>query len=715
MMKKNVLLVILLTALLPQLSWADGEYGLTLYLSNGNDIAVTADNRADVLNDGGSVQFDGHKRLVLNGASLAYITSTLADGLEVYLIGQNTFRDVFHCMKSNTANSVPLTFSTNSSDPGSLTFIKNSSTLEAVEGAFPGFETPVYQDNLVGVLTKSASRDLVDVYVPLSPIVTEEGVSQTVDYANTPELTAETILANETIDGILYTLSDDGSTSSDGYDQANGLVVLNTTQSDADVADVHALVEAQTLVPGTEAYAAAYKGLTFVVPAGEGTITLDTQNGDGFAFHLMIGNGEPVAVVNKADNGGNACEIPYAVSKATYCYLYLVSTSDAAPAYDPRRAGPKSTISGGLSGLSIGSSLINNPPSASITYCRLEASDIVRSIGSRGIRITNNRITDLPATNLFLSLSSPAFGPRRTSSAEDITFIDLTATQITGKHYSRTSDGPFKDLPATTFIYLPAGNTATGPNFVIGGICDDVQLDASSENTFEVSRTFTASKAALSRTFDGGDGQCYTVFLPYALKTSSVGGTFYEYDGYDDATRTARLKVVTGATLTANTAYVYQPDATGILPLTTAVKVEKATASSAPGGSTEADGLHGVYETYEWTEAPTDIFGYSATASGSITVGEFVRVGSGTHIKPFRAYLRISSVAAPERVAIDWGDGTTSVAPLAADSVREDGEGWYTISGFRLPSRPTAKGIYIRRGHHPKGMTKYVLNNNQPH
>ena len=708
-------MMMMMTALLPQLSWAE-DYGLTVFLLSGDAIAVTDQNRADVLYDGGSVQFDGHNRLVLNGATLSNIESSLTVGLEVFLMGQNTFENTSYAFYSSVA--APLTFSTNNSNPGSLTFINSiPGALETVNNAFLGFNELVYHNSLMSVL----STDQVDVYVPLNPVIVGDGehqeVTMTVDFSDpeTSHMTAETILANETIDGILYTLSDDGSTSSDGYDQANGLVVLNTTQSDADVADVHALVEAQTLVPGTEAYAAAYKGLTFVVPAGEGTITLDTQNGDGFAFHLMIGNGEPVAVVNKADNGGNACEIPYAVSKATYCYLYLVSTSDAAPAYDPRRAGPKSTISGGLSGLSIGSSLINNPPSASITYCRLEASDIVRSIGSRGIRITNNRITDLPATNLFLSQSAPAFGPRRTSSAEDITFIDLTATQITGKHYSRTSDGPFKDLPATTFIYLPAGNTATGPNFVIGGICDDVQLDASSENTFEVSRTFTASKAALSRTFDGGDGQCYTVFLPYALKTSSVGGTFYEYDGYDDATRTARLKVVTGATLTANTAYVYQPDATGILPLTTAVKVEKATASSAPGGSTEADGLHGVYETYEWTEAPTDIFGYSATASGSITVGEFVRVGSGTHIKPFRAYLRISSVAAPERVAIDWGDGTTSVAPLAADSVRDDGEGWYTISGFRLPSRPTAKGIYIRHGHHPKGMTKYVLNNNQPH
>ena len=48
---RRLLLMMLLTALVPQLSRADGGYGLTIYVGN-DEVTVTEENRADVLGNG---------------------------------------------------------------------------------------------------------------------------------------------------------------------------------------------------------------------------------------------------------------------------------------------------------------------------------------------------------------------------------------------------------------------------------------------------------------------------------------------------------------------------------------------------------------------------------------------------------------------------------------------------------------------------------------
>lgn len=693
-MKMRLTLLILLTALVPQLSRADGGsgqtvYGLTVCAPDGATYIVTSVNRTNVLGDAdATVQFDGHRRLVLNGASLAWVESTSADGLEVYLIGQNTFENTSYAISSTVA--APLTFTTNGSVPGSLTFTNVTGSLNTVGDAFPGFPETEYQNNLMSVLTKATGSDEVKVFVPLSPIVTDATQQQgetvrTIDYGSaTSGITAETVLSNKSIGDVLYTLADDGTAGSDGFDDRNGLVVLYTTLSDATVTAVSEQVDAQELIPGTDAYAAVFKGLTFVVPAGTGTISLNTQTAAGYEFRLKIGSQDAVPVVSNADNGGADFEIPYAVSKATYVYLYLTAAASGAPGYNGHRAGPKGTISGGIGGLKVRSQVVSGVPDVAAEYHLMSPGDV--ALSTRSLKVAA-AVTDLPAG---------AFAGR-----DEMSFVDLTETQITGKRFSR-STGALAGLPETTFVYLPAGNTATGPNIVVGGICEQFVLD-DTQDTFEVAADFTASKASYGREFTAGAGRYSTIFLPYAVKTSQVPGTFYEYDGYDASTHTARMKAVTAATLSANTPYIYKPSSDGAMPSSFCVTVEKTGSASAPEGS-EGDGLHGVYEYHRWTSAPSDIYCYSATDQGSIKAGQFAKVGAGTFIRPFRAYLRISASSAPENLSVDWGDGTTSIAPIDRGQVRQDSDGWFTVSGLRLPDKPEGKGVYIHQ--HQKVVVK---------
>jgi hypothetical protein len=274
--------------------------------------------------------------------------------------------------------------------------------------------------------------------------------------------------------------------------------------------------------------------------------------------------------------------------------------------------------------------------------------------------------------------------------------------------YNRAS-GAFAGVPKNTVIYLPAGNMAEGPNFVIGGVCDDMQLKASTEEAFELSKDFTAAKATFDRSFTKGEdahenGKCYTVYLPYAVNIAKAGGEFFTCGEYNAATGTINMTKVEAPNLEANTAYIYKPAADGVMSPMTSVKVVKPTAAAAaPENASEATGLHGVYEYYQWASEPGNVHCFAAgdaTAENGkpIKAGQFVKVGSGTHIKPFRAYLRINVPAggsAPEYVAVDWGNGTTSIVPLDKTQVSQDADGWYTITGFRLPAKPTEKGIYI--------------------
>ncbi|MBO4802141.1 MAG: leucine-rich repeat domain-containing protein [Bacteroidaceae bacterium] len=74
----------------------------------------------------------------------------------------------------------------------------------------------------------------------------------------------------------------------------------------------------------------------------------------------------------------------------------------------------------------------------------------------------------------------------------------------------------------------------------------------------------------------------------------------------------------------------------------------------------------------------------------------FVRSSRAVH--PFEAYLTVEGAAAAKRVIPIFDDGETDGIlhlPQLQDLSNDE---WYSIDGRKLPSQPTAKGLYIRKG-----------------
>ena len=247
------------------------------------------------------------------------------------------------------------------------------------------------------------------------------------------------------------------------------------------------------------------------------------------------------------------------------------------------------------------------------------------------------------------------------------------------------------------------------------GLTDDSDLSALSAYagqscTVTYKRSFTADKPS-------------TVCLPFAY-APKTGEKFYTFSGItkDGDEYVATMTEYTGATLVANTPYLYKSATTGVTDFSGTYTIP---ATIAAGTTTSGDWtFKGTYSTIEWTTAPaTPTYGFSAQNVGEdITQGQFVKVGTYVRIKPMRAYLEytgsdsqfraraLTRAAAtdedetlPEtiKVRLIGADGTvTAIGTLhtRTGEVSFDSEAWYTLDGKRLAGQPTQKGIYVNNG-----------------
>ncbi len=90
-------------------------------------------------------------------------------------------------------------------------------------------------------------------------------------------------------------------------------------------------------------------------------------------------------------------------------------------------------------------------------------------------------------------------------------------------------------------------------------------------------------------------------------------------------------------TLTANTPYLYLPNATDDVDFGGAYTIP----ATLTAGSTTSNGwtFKGTFTTIEWTTAPTGTYGFSAQNADGISQGEFVKVGECLRFKLMRCYL----------------------------------------------------------------------------
>ena len=675
----------------------DGATGIRVFdTNNPNGLEINLLNREDVLGDKlNTVKFDGHNRLILNNANLTGITvdgtNTLPEtGLEIYLVG--TENVVTGNIVSNVeTHTIPLAFTTNEAAPGKLTVGPDATGANA----FQGFAVK-YLNNLKAVTNgaDAATTTTVQTKLTLALVVDEENETVTTDYDS---VTPDGEHKNVTIDGIMYTLNDKGEANDpDGFVGEDGLVLNSTVNADQ-------LNTAMNSDPGSDAFIAAFKGLTFLLPPGTGTVTLKgAYSNTGSVLCVKFGNQEPVEIKLTTDKIDY--DIPYAVEQSTYGYIYLPASSSGAPAMmatrvPDRRIGPKSSVAGGLGGLSIKSSSIDVPaaPAASYMMCSkdmmaTQMASLSEGNAEDGFSFGVSDITDL-SDDVFWAGSASA--PRRAAGyalPEKLTFIDLSETKIMGMEVSRIS-GPFKDVPNNTFIYMPAGNTvaADTKNVVIGSVCSDMELNGATGSTdlFKAKKSFTAAKATLKRSFT--KDELATVCLPYSIMASDAAelGEFYTVTSVSSSAATLSSPVT--GNLSASTAYVVKPSDNK----TDLVAKSAVVSTDSPNGST----LVGVFKRTDYTSG--NWYCYAGEEKGDIKVGQFVKMKDGAYVPPFRAYL-MGEGSAPTLSLLwegqDNDNNVTAVQHVKATGGQQAREGWWTLNGIRLNGQPAKAGMYVNNG-----------------
>ena len=123
-------------------------------------------------------------------------------------------------------------------------------------------------------------------------------------------------LDNTIIFDILFTLDTSGDPSeSDGYDETEHCIVLNTEMPDPRLYNVIFM----NLEPGTEEYAEEYTGLTFKVPAGTGYIIIDSRTDGEHWMKVQIGDLAPVSFNHENRDKDS---IRYDCDKETWVHVY---------------------------------------------------------------------------------------------------------------------------------------------------------------------------------------------------------------------------------------------------------------------------------------------------------------------------------------------------------------------------------------------------------
>lgn len=677
-----------------------------------NGISVTSDNRLDVLGDGGSVVYDGKYMLILTNAELTQKielgSDNTLDNLYIYLAGQNnTITSDDNVIVANAKDNMELHFVTNGNSPGKLVYTSTNASNPTLEGVFTGFKKVSFDNELEAIL----SGKTITFAQKIEPIINADPTSGKSSNANVDLTDANTEmeqyntpganLNNMIVGDILFTLNDDGTKDSpDGYDGSN--VVINSEVSDEDLA------AAMNLEPGSDAFNEKFTGLTFKLPASTGTISIKAWSLNGHQMCVKIG--DQTATYITLTSTPTTYNVDYTCSTDTYVYIYLPqSSSSSAPRHVRGRIGPKSGVSGGLGSISVSSNSLvsaasSQPASNYMLLDRMAADAIISSvIPGEGLAFNDASITDLE-DDMFLTGGGASSAPRRAAApalkiSSDLPFIDMRGTSIKNMEISRSA-GPFNGVPENIFIYMPAGNTTSEKNVVIGDVCDRMELKAelpgSGENEakpFKVSKNFTAAQATLMRTFaEGGDESKATIYLPYAIpqEDANLLGQFFEFDGIDGGV--VKMTKVTSGGLKANKPYIFQAKAGGVVN----PEVKIVTVQGMPG---ETEGFKGVYE--QTTCGGDNWYGYAAEEVDGATIGQFVKLGSGASIAPFRAYM-VADGNAPS-YAIRWGgvdEGTTAIeeAEIKTVNERKPVEGWYTLTGARLVSQPTKPGLYIYNG-----------------
>ena len=290
---------------------------------------VTSENSEDILGNGQFFYNGKEKMLVVTNSSEAVDIENRKGDLTIFLNGGNKLGRIFF-NKGETDNSGSLKITTYENIPGattlqtdngngvisgfsSLTIDEESYTflLDPEKGSYQGGQLvtadgAVAQSAIIGQYIKPLANGRTMVFPPG-------------DFDGD-----DTGLRNKVINDILFTLIQrDGESEEDDdyYAPTEACIVLNNLTSTQGVEVVLDNIKKGEYIPGSSDYAAAFQGgITFMVPNGEGKITLNVQTEPGYKLMLKICEG--IAHEIEQSERGDV-EFDYSVQEPTYCFLYL--------------------------------------------------------------------------------------------------------------------------------------------------------------------------------------------------------------------------------------------------------------------------------------------------------------------------------------------------------------------------------------------------------
>ena len=748
----------------------DGKYVIAL----PNDFGLTVDgqlvtpqNRKNVLDDQvddvdeASVKFDGYSKLILNNAAVKRLEMGEMDlpevdgkkTLTIYL--ENLKKDADACNVIDITNNLDgkivkftgdeskkgdyqIEIKTSDEAPGSMKVIfglsnlsalgvsTTSTTDEVIAKVFDGiklkysdsFEFTLDKDNLTITIAQKIPT-IVQVVKGATPV--PKVAVKAVDF-NKISILKTASLNNKVVDRVLFSLNDTHvkGVKDDGWNPETKSLVLNSVMTKSQ------LKKAMKFTPGTKKFAKYFKGITIKVSRSHGYLTFDNVCGDGNTY-LCVKIGKKGKIKKYLLTSKiQTIKIKYKVSSAKHVFVFLMNRSsfDLAPEMALHRIGPKSSIAGQLGGLSVSSSSNVDVKPSAVNHKMMEVSALASSLESfasniqKGFVCEDEDITSLP-DNLFkdnsVSLASRRAGNiAGTILPKGVTFVDFSKTKITDMEVNRTS-GPFNGVPDNVFIYLPAGNTVADntPNVVIGGVCDDMELDGSEDaEPFKVKNDFEAGQVMLKRKFtlsDDADARA-TIYLPCDVSWEDANelGTFYKFVKFDGSTvEMATVEEADGG-LKANTPYIFQPKASSYIfekdedeegnqidqyPVVTLTNVK--------ANPEETEGFKGVFERKDYE---SNMYCYAAEERSGAKIGEFVEMGPGSYVPPFRAYFVGNGSGAP-KYSIAWDgvietadENVTAIEAVKTVTEKKVADGWWTLNGVRMNSKPTKAGMYIMNG-----------------
>lgn len=246
------------------------------------------------------------------------------------------------------------------------------------------------------------------------------------------------------------------------------------------------------------------------------------------------------------------------------------------------------------------------------------------------------------------------------------------------------------------------------------------EIDDTSFETVEITTDVVVNSISFSRVF--ANGKMSTVMFPFSIDTSEVtGGKFYELIEFakDGSRWTATAQQPEAGVVAANKPYLFMPSADGTLFFNLNNPVTLNTSNMQPTVIENWE-FKGTYSYHKFTADDPEFgraYGFAATASNGVKVGQFVKAGSGAWLRPMRAYLVNNTPKSATRSLSARRFLDVSELPETIDLTLKDSKGnvvgtgtlntktgefkadhWFDLRGRRLNGKPTTKGTYYNNG-----------------